>query len=218
MGLGGGCEHALFAGVAWSGIQGGSIPSCRMARRRSQRSERALRGCAQTLCHFRHLRGRAQTGQRKRSAREATIRRGTSPSTTAWKDEGKAEDWIFPHSGANCPRACAMYARLRAASSTQPAQRAAQSCVMPPDRANTARPRRASLAPVILNRERIRPGLTTQAGLSRKLGPCLPKKTRPIAPACERPRHRPRGTGHAPYRGRGGRAGAAVTANSAFTN
>ena len=86
------------------------------------------------------------------------------------------------------------------------------------DAANTARPRRASLAPVILNRERIRPGLTTQAGLSRKLGPCLPKKTRPIAPACERPRHRPRGTGHAPYRGRGGRAGAAVTANSAFTN
>ena len=167
---------------------------------------------------FRHLRGRAQTGQRKRSAREATIRRGTSPSTTGRKAEGKAEDWIFPHSGANCPHACAIHARLRAASSTQPAQRAAQSCVMPPDRANTARPRRVSLAPVILNRERIRPGLTTQAGLSRKLGPCLPKKTRPIAPACERPRHRPRGTGHAPYRGRGGRAGAAVTANPAFTN
>ena len=42
--------------------------------------------------HFRHLRGRAQTGQRKRSAREATIRRGFSPSTTGRKAEGKAED------------------------------------------------------------------------------------------------------------------------------
>ena len=131
---------------------------------------------------------------------------------------GQSRRLDLPPRGANCPRACAIHARLRAASSTQPAQRAAQSCVMPPDRANTARPRRASLAPVILNRERIRPGLTTQAGLSRKLAPCLPKKPRPIAPACERPRHRPRGTGHAQYRGRGGRAGAAVTAKSAFTN
>ena len=32
------------------------------------------------------------------------------------KDEGNREDQIFPHSGANCPRARAMHARPRAAS------------------------------------------------------------------------------------------------------
>lgn len=150
---------------------------------------------------FRQLYRRAQTRQRKRSASNATIERGTSPPTTARKGEGNGEDQIFPHTGANCTRARAMRARPRAAGSTQPTQRAMQSCTMPPSCAHTARPRRAFPAPAIRIWSRLCASfghLEPDSGSKCHHDPGKPQTRGPASP---RARRRPWGAGHDQQRG-----------------